>query len=160
MPGFRSERKITCAHIFGNDTAFVASKLNWANLRYPNLTKLFIFKFHDDEFTLNALDLLVYCMTQTTTCCPTTGTPALKTCSKTQGLFGETTSSYANHPGIGAKAPIIDYPVIPGVSDIFYCLQGYVPMKFRLLTLAHGLWHAFENQNFRVTVRHFIFSLT
>jgi hypothetical protein len=75
--------------------------------------------FHDEEFTLNALDNLVWCMTRTTACCASTPTaPTLTTCFKTQGPFGEITNPFSTHPGITATAPIIDFPVDPASGAI------------------------------------------
>jgi len=74
--------------------------------------------FHDEEFTLDALNSLVWCMTQTTTCCATTTAPTLATCVKTQGPFGEISNPYTTHPGIGAKSPIIDFPVNPTTGAV------------------------------------------
>lgn len=79
--------------------------------------------FHDEEFTLNALDNLVWCMSKTTACCTNTTptTPSLKTCVKTQGPFGEVTNPFSTHPGIAAsasKSPIIAYPVDPASGAV------------------------------------------
>jgi hypothetical protein len=70
----------------------------------------------DEEFTLDALDSLVWCMTRPVTgCCTALTSNVLATCSKTQGPLGEIVNPFTTHPGIGAKSPIIAYPVDPSL---------------------------------------------
>jgi hypothetical protein len=70
-------------------------------------------QFHDDEFTLVALNTLVWCMTRSSACCTAMTPTALTTCSKTQGPYAEFVNSFPLHPGIGSKSPIVSYPVNP-----------------------------------------------
>jgi hypothetical protein len=87
-----------------------------SNFIKKNNLKLF-FQFHDEEFTLNALNDVVWCMTRTTGCCAATTPPTLTKCSKTQGPFGELINDFATHPGIAASAKGVPGEIIPWPVD-------------------------------------------
>ncbi len=108
------------------------------------------FQLHDEEFSLGALNNLVWCMTKSTGCCTAVTPVPVTTCQKTQGPFGELINAWPTHPAIGATSAINNLPVDPASVKVIVAIFFSDPKMTSLTIKQEKIYFVRLNDNVEV----------